>query len=34
MVASGELNNGRVAGGQIAGKGFVKKMSDKGEEVK
>jgi len=25
MVASGELNNGRVAGGRMAGKGLMKK---------
>ena len=30
MVVSGELNNGREAGGQMAGKGFMK-VSDEGE---
>jgi len=29
MVVSGELNNGRVAGGRIAGKGFVKECQVK-----
>ena len=37
IVVSGELNNGREAGGRMqlrwmAGKGFMKKMSDKGED--
>ena len=29
MVVSGELNNGRVAGGRMAGKGFMKKCQTK-----
>jgi len=34
MVVSGELNNGREEGGRMVSKGFMKKMSDEGEEVK
>ena len=34
MVVSGELNNGREARGRMAGKKFIKKNSDEGEEVK
>ena len=29
MVVSGELNNGRKVGGQMAGKGFMKKCQRK-----
>jgi len=31
---SGELNNGREVGGRMAGKGFMKKMSEEDELVK
>ena len=34
MVVSGELNNGREAGGQMASKGVYEKMSEKDEQVK
>jgi len=34
MVVSGELNNGREAEGWMAGKGFMKKMSEEGEQMK
>jgi len=34
IVVSGALNNGREAGGWMAGEGFMKKMPEEGEQVK